>query len=264
MKILLAYDGTLHAKKALVYGIGKASETMGELTVLHIFDRSLFVDYDAGPRAEEMAKAEADQRLAEAREIINEKATGINVRVVSAEGDAVRGVLDFVQASQTDLILAPPRFKAIVKSAPCPVYLIPGTILVPVDNTDSAASGIARIAQEAVASGSRVMLLGIVPIHLYSHEEKRELERVKKETVSAVKRLKKRLSERGIEASEAVRSGYPDEEILGAANEYSVSLIILPSGRTTPSELSKAASILLDEPGKLQWPLFLLPAEGAV
>ncbi|MHB8845943.1 MAG: universal stress protein [Nitrospirota bacterium] len=52
MNILVAYDGTLHAKKALRYGIEKAQAAGGgALTVLQVFDRALFVDYDAGPRA---------------------------------------------------------------------------------------------------------------------------------------------------------------------------------------------------------------------
>jgi len=41
-----------------------------------------------------------------------------------------------------------------------------------------------------------------------------------------------------------------------------VSLILLPSGGTTPSELSKAAAILLDENEQVQWPVSLLPAGG--
>jgi len=75
-------------------------------------------------------------------------------------------------------------------------------------------------------------------------------------------KLKKLLAEQGIEVSESFRSGYPDEEILKEASERSVSLILLPSGGTTPSELSQAAAILLDENEQVQWPVSLLPAGG--
>jgi hypothetical protein len=66
------------------------------------------------------------------------------------------------------------------------------------------------------------------------------------------------LSKEGVEVLEVTRSGYPDEEILKAAEEYSVSLVMLPSGGKTPSELTKAASILLDEPKQLRLPIQIL------
>ena len=57
MKILTIYDGTLQSKTALTYGINKVRERGGELIVLQVFQSSLFVDYDAGPMAEERAGA---------------------------------------------------------------------------------------------------------------------------------------------------------------------------------------------------------------
>jgi len=264
MKILVAYDGTLHAKKALRYGIQKLLKTGGDMTVLQVFDSSLFVDYDAGPRAEEMARSEAARQLEEAKQIISENAAGLSVTVVAEEGNALRKIGDHVAAERPGLVLAPPRYKEIAATLSCPVTIVPGTILVPVDNSGSLAEGIDSIVHEAAATGSNVLVLGVVPVHLYNREEKKELERVRKETASAVKELKKALSEKGIEAFEALRSGYPDEEILKAAGEHAVSLILLPSGSTTPSELSKAAAILLDDSDRLKWPLFLLPPAGAV
>jgi nucleotide-binding universal stress UspA family protein len=264
MKILVAYDGTLHAKKALRYGIQKLQKTGGEMTVLQVFDSSLFVDYDAGPRAEEMARSESVRQLEEAKQIISENAAGLSVKIVVEEGNALRKIGDLVAAERHGLVIAPPRFKEIAASLSCPVTIVPGTILVPVDNSGSPAAGIDGIVHEAAATGSKVLVLGVVPVHLYNREEKKELERVRKETASAVKELRKKLSENGIETFEALRSGYPDEEILKAAGEHAVSLILLPSGSTTPSELSKAAAILLDDADRLKWPLFFLPPAGAV
>jgi hypothetical protein len=40
-------------------------------------------------------------------------------------------------------------------------------------------------------------------------------------------------------------------------------MIILPTGGTTPSELSKAAAVILDEPERLKRPVILLPVTGA-
>ena len=50
-------------------------------------------------------------------------------------------------------------------------------------------------------------------------------------------------------------AGYPDEEILKAAEEFAVSLIMLPTGGKTPSELTKAAAILLEEPERIRRPV---------
>jgi hypothetical protein len=132
-----------------------------------------------------------------------------------------------------------------------------------VDSSEASLANIDRIAREASATASSVVLLGIVPVHLYSPAEKLELDAVKKATVKGTERLKKKLMEKGIKTMEALREGYPDEEILKAADEFSVSQIILPSGGTTPSELAKAAAILLDGPQKLKLHVLLLPAEVA-
>jgi nucleotide-binding universal stress UspA family protein len=260
MKILVAYDGTLHAKKALTYGIQKLQKAGGEMTVLQVFDSGLFVDYDAGPRAEEMARSESARQFEEAKKIVSEIAANVPVKFVAEEGNALEKIADQFSVERPDLVLAPPRYKELAASLSCPVTIVPGTILVPVDNSGSPAAGIDSIVHEAAAMGSKVLVLGVVPVHLYSREEKKELERVRKETASSVKELKKTLSAKGIETLEAVRSGYPDEEILKAASEHAVSLILLPSGSATPSELSKAASILLDETERLKWPVFLLPS----
>jgi len=262
MKILVAYDGTLHAKKALKYGIGKLLKDAGEMRVLHVFDSSLFVDYDAGPRVEEMARQESAGHLEDAKTIIRESAAGLSVKVIAEEGNFFRKLSDQVAADRPDLVLAPPRFKEAAASLSCPVIIVPGTILVPMDNAGTSSENISSIVREASAMGSKVLLLGVVPIHLYSREERKELEQMNKDTRSEVKKLKKMLAEQGIEVSESYRAGYPDEEILKEASEHAVSLILLPSGGTTPSELSKAAAILLDENEQVQWPVSLLPAGG--
>lgn len=264
MKILVIYDGTIHSKTALRYGLRKAKEKAGEVIVLQVFQSSLFVDYDAGPKAEEIARAEASRHLRDAETIIRESGRhGIPVRVLSAEGDTVEEAVRLANAEHTDLILSSPRYKSITRQAPCPVYLMPGAILVPVDSSDALMEDKDNIIAEAKATGSKVLLLGIIPVHLYSKGETAELEEVKKGTAATIKKIKNALIEQRIEVSETVRSGYPDEEILKAAKEYSVSLIMLPAGGKTPSELTKAASILLDEPKQAHLPIQIMLQAGA-
>jgi len=258
MKILTLYDGTIQSKTALRYGIKKAKENDGELVVLHVFQSSLFIDYGAGPQAEEIARAETSRHLRDAELILAEVGQGLRYRIVSEEGDPEEEAQRYAATERPALLLAAPRYKAIVRKAGCPVRIIPGMILVPMDNSDTLLADKENIIDEALAAGSKVMLLGIVPVHLYSSGEKKELEQVRKGTAGALASMKRSLKDRGIAVSEAIRDGYPDEEILKAAAEFTVSLIMLPAGGKTPSELTKAAIILLDEPERAYMPIQLM------
>jgi nucleotide-binding universal stress UspA family protein len=262
MNILVAYDGTLNSKKALLYGINKVQKQGGILTVLQVFDWALYVDYEAGPRAEEQGRREAARHLEEARRMVSER--GISaVRFVEKDGQAEDVALEHIEADRPDLVLATPRFRSLARRSSRPVSIIPGTILVPVDSSGVPPSTVAMILEESAASGSQVLLLGLVPVHLYSKEEKAELAKVTLATAAAVSSLREALAEQGIRAAEVIRAGYPDEEILKAAEEHQASLVLLPSGGATPSELTKAAAILLDEPERMHWPISVLPADTA-
>jgi nucleotide-binding universal stress UspA family protein len=252
MNILVAYDGSLNSKTALNYGIEKVKERGGQLDVLHIFDSGMFIDYDAGPKAEETARRESVRYLEEARRIMEEAEVDVKEHIFSVEGDPEGEIILYATRRHADLILCPRRYKSIMKKASCPVCLIPGNIVVPVDNTEVSESVIDRILKEARSTGSRVILAGVVPVHIYGKWEKAEIENVKKQTSSIIKKVKKLLNAGGIEAEELIRTGYPDEEIMKVADENQASMIIIPSGGDAPSELSKAVSILLDEPETLK------------
>jgi nucleotide-binding universal stress UspA family protein len=200
-----------------------------------VFQSSLFIDYGAGPKAEELARTEWAKHARDAEKIIVEEGSGVSIRLQAAEGEPEQELLRCAMSEQPDVILATPRYKGITKGALCPVYIImPGTILVPVDNSDAALAGLDKIMGEAKATGSNVLLLGIVSVHLYSAAETKELEQVRNGTVAAMKKIKKTLAGQNIEVSELIRSRYPDEEILKAAREHAASLIILPGGGKLP------------------------------
>jgi len=263
MKILVAYDGTIHSQLALKYGIRKIKEIGGSLFALHVFNSSMFIDYDAGPKAVEIARNESARYVEDARKIIAETGNDIDAKLFTVDGNPNDELVSFAKAEMIDMIMAPPRFKTIVKSAPCPVSIIPGNILLPVDNTDSCLTVLDRVEKEAAATGSKVIVLGIVPIHMYSKGEKKEIEALKKETEATMKKVKKLLSKDGIETREIMRSGYPDEEIVKVADEYPVAMIIVPESGDTPSELGKAASILIDDSDTLKKPVLLVAPEKA-
>ena len=114
MKIMVAYDGTLQAKEALVYGIEKARAKGGEVIALQVFNGPLFADYDATVNARDAARAEAGRFMEEAKVIIREKAQGVKASLYSGEGNPEEEVISFAKAEQVDVLLCPPRFKTII------------------------------------------------------------------------------------------------------------------------------------------------------
>lgn len=115
MKVLVAYDGTLQSKDALRYGMGKVREKGGEVIVLHVFNSSMFVDYGAGPRAEELAKQESARYVEDARRLIREEGNDIRTSIFVGEGDSEEDVLLFAKERFVDLLLCPPKHKALIE-----------------------------------------------------------------------------------------------------------------------------------------------------
>jgi nucleotide-binding universal stress UspA family protein len=260
MKIMVAYDGSLNSKTALKYAIQKVKVDTGELIVLHVFDRSIFVDYDAGPGAEQMARIESARYVEDARRML-EEAGGIKSRIIVEEGDPADEIVHLAHREAVDVVFSPPRYRAVAGKTPCPVSIIPGYIVVPLDNTEVPTATLDRISDEAKSTNSQVILLGIVPVHIYNKWEKKELEKIKRETSSLIKQVKNSLKERAVVTKEIIHSGYPDEEIMRVADQYPVTMIIMPMGGDAPSELGKAAAILSDrESGIPSRPFVLMPS----
>ncbi len=115
MKIMIAYDGTLQAKEALVYGMDKAREKGGEVVALHVFNSPMFVDYEGSFGAQDAAKAEADRFISEAKAIIREKGKGVKASLYSTEGNPSEEVISFAKAQKADVLLCPPKFTSIIE-----------------------------------------------------------------------------------------------------------------------------------------------------
>ena len=114
MKIMVAYDGTLQAKEALVYGMEKAREKGGEVVALHVFNSKMFIDYDAHVDAEAMARQESARFVEEAKSLIREKGNGVRTSLFTTEGNPTEEVISFAKEKKVDLLLCPPKFKAII------------------------------------------------------------------------------------------------------------------------------------------------------
>jgi nucleotide-binding universal stress UspA family protein len=114
MKIMVAYDGTLQAKEALVYGMDKAREKGGEVVALHVFNNGMFIDYDATVDAQGVARAEAARFIEEAKTIIREKGKGVKASLYSVEGNPTEEVVSFAKTEKVDVLLCPPKFTKII------------------------------------------------------------------------------------------------------------------------------------------------------
>jgi nucleotide-binding universal stress UspA family protein len=114
MKIMVAYDGTLQAKEALVYGMDKVREKGGEVVALHVFNNNMFIDYDASVDAESIARRESAQFIEEAKSLIHEKGKGITVSLFSTDGNPEEEVISFAKAKKVDVLLCPPKFRTII------------------------------------------------------------------------------------------------------------------------------------------------------
>ena len=114
MKIMVAYDGTLQAKEALVYGMDKAREKGGEVVALHVFNNRMFIDYDATVDAQGVARTEAARFIEDAKAIIREKGKGVKASFYTTEGNPEEEVISFAKAEQVDVLLCPPKFKTII------------------------------------------------------------------------------------------------------------------------------------------------------
>jgi len=115
MKIMVAYDGTLQSKDALVYGMEKAREKGGEVIAYHVFNSPLFIDYDATPNAEARARAESARLVEEAKAIISEKGKGVKASLFTGEGNPEEEIIAFARAEHADILLCPPRYKSIIR-----------------------------------------------------------------------------------------------------------------------------------------------------
>lgn len=119
MRVLVAYDGTLDARAALKYGIGQVREHGGNLVVFSVFPVHLFIDYDAGPKAQEVARQESFARVNEALEIIRAHGRDVRAHIFTVDGSAEDEMLRYAGERSVDLSIFPPSLESIAGKAVC-------------------------------------------------------------------------------------------------------------------------------------------------
>ena len=247
MNVLVTHDGSADAESALRYSALKVMENGGGMIFLYIFQ-------GLGGEDDLTSKVRAIDVPCSLK---SSEPVGLNVLL--GRGDPKAEIMGYSLTEKVDLIVTVPSCSSFVKDTSIPISVIPATILVPMDNRPMQESVIRQITGEALSTCSKLLLLGIVPIHLYNPSEEAELDAVKDATQKAVEQAASALGRRGIHVEELLRMGYPDEEIIKAAEEHMVSMIVIPCASDQLSELNKAASIILDEIKQVNIPILYLP-----
>lgn len=255
MRFLVVYDGMPDSGEALRYGLRRTRVSSGELRVLCIYDPEAGGPYRDVGDGETLR--ESCRNIDDACRIIDEAGKGLDVRLIPVDDDVVEEAVRHARGEEADAVIVCPRYRAVSGRVSCPVSIVPGSILVPVDSTGSARGIVDEVVAEAEAAALPVILLGLVPIHVYNPSEK-ALRQLEKETVEEVQHMKMLLSREGIAVTEIIRSGFPDEEITKVVGERDISIVLVAGGRK-PSELAKAALMLLNEPDKPTAPVLFLP-----
>jgi hypothetical protein len=255
LKVLVTHDGSINSKDALKYGIQKVRENGGGSVTLYIFqDLNSAGGVQSAESVPEGAVPYEDQKKSPL-----EGGDSVKINILMGKGDPREEIRHYCVTENVAMLITIPAYADHFKNADLPFAVIPGTILVPADSREISGKVVEQITNEARSAFSKVLLLGIIPIHLYNPSEKEEIEDVKKETFKTLEKVKTILNERGIQTKELIRMGYPDEEIIRAAEEHLVSMIIIPAVTDQPSELRKAASIILDDIGQVKVPILLVP-----
>jgi nucleotide-binding universal stress UspA family protein len=248
VNVLVTHDGSADAESALRYSALKVKENGGGMISLYILQG--LGDWE-GNFASRIRSLDAPCSL---------KSNGpVGLNVLLGKGDPKAEILDYTLTENIDLIVTVPSCSSFFQGTSIPVSMIPATILVPMDDRAMHESFIRQITGEALSTCSKLLLLGIVPIHLYNPSEEAELDAVKDATMKAIEQAASALSKRGIQVEEMLRMGYPDEEIIRAAEENRVSMIVIPCASNQSSELNKAGSIILDEIKQVNIPILYLP-----
>ncbi|NTW57829.1 MAG: universal stress protein [Nitrospirae bacterium] len=116
MNILVASDGSPDSQSALTYGIGKALETRGKLTVVHVYQRR--------KRGSEQALQDSLQCFDSVRASIQDHGCGVPANAVFMTITDHHDILTYAANAQIDLIVAPPAFDALFCSACCLVDIV--------------------------------------------------------------------------------------------------------------------------------------------
>jgi len=116
MNILVVSDGSSDSQSVLTYGIGRALEMRGKLTVVHVYQR--------WKGRCELALQDSLRCFDLVRASVNDHDCGIPVSATFMTITDHCDILTYAANAQIDLIVAPPAFEDLFNSARCLVDIV--------------------------------------------------------------------------------------------------------------------------------------------
>jgi nucleotide-binding universal stress UspA family protein len=108
--IVIAYDGSSHAKRALDIAIDLASKYSSKLDIIEVVDSTVFSGAGVAPIPADVIESvynKAKSDIEEAKKVASQK--GVNAEGVVLEGDPANAILDYVSKNNADLIVTGSR-----------------------------------------------------------------------------------------------------------------------------------------------------------
>lgn len=115
-RILVAYDGSQHAKKALEVAIDIAKKYGAKIYIVEVVDTATILSLSIGPVPADVIdsmrdKAKADLNDAEAKA----RSEGVQVETALLEGDPANAVVEYADRIGADLIITGSRGLSTIK-----------------------------------------------------------------------------------------------------------------------------------------------------
>ncbi len=108
--IVVAYDGSSHAKRALDIAVDMASKYSSKLDIVEVVDSTVFSGAGVAPIPADVIESvynKAKSDIEEAKKVAIQK--GVNAEGIVLEGDPANAILDYVSKNNADLIITGSR-----------------------------------------------------------------------------------------------------------------------------------------------------------
>ncbi|ACP36639.1 UspA domain protein [Sulfolobus islandicus Y.G.57.14] len=104
-RILVGYDGSENAERALDFAIELASKFSARLFVVEVIDLTLFYNSGVLPPLEATKSLEEKAKKDVKKAIEKAKSKGVDTEGITLEGDPAHSILEFAKDNQVDVIV---------------------------------------------------------------------------------------------------------------------------------------------------------------
>ncbi|QXJ31168.1 universal stress protein [Saccharolobus shibatae] len=104
-RILVGYDGSENAERALDFAIELASKFSARLFVVEVIDLTLFYNSGILPPLEATKSLEEKAKKDVKKAIEKAKSKGVDAEGITLEGDPAHSILEFAKDNQIDVIV---------------------------------------------------------------------------------------------------------------------------------------------------------------